>query len=130
MKKTVIHAASFYIAPFVVSGLKVQGDAATYIAAGFVLTLVSFIIKPLVVLLTLPFNILTLGFFSLFINALMLYIVTLFVPQITVSAFVLESITIVGIKTPEIAFNTFFAFVACAFVLSFVSGLLSYIMKD
>jgi putative membrane protein len=48
------------------------------IIAALIFSLVNAIIRPVVVLLSLPAIVLTLGLFTLVINALMLYLVTLF----------------------------------------------------
>ena len=51
----------------------------TLLLAGAVLGLVNFIVRPLVILLTLPAVILTLGLFLVLINALMLWLTSKFV---------------------------------------------------
>ena len=66
-----IHAASFW----------------TALIAVIVLALVNIFVKPFVFLLTLPINILTLGLFTLVINALMIILVTYIVPGFTVDGF-------------------------------------------
>ena len=57
------------------------------IAAAVVLALVNTYLRPLVVLLTLPINILTLGLFTLVINAAMLKLVSWLIPAFHVEGF-------------------------------------------
>lgn len=64
-----------YLAPGVLSADGVMGA----VAAAFVLGLVNALVKPLVVLLTLPVTMFTLGLFLLVVNGLMLWIVSLVV---------------------------------------------------
>ena len=52
-----------------------QGGAADYLIAGLVLGLVNAVLRPILVVLTLPINILTLGLFTLIINAIVLQLV-------------------------------------------------------
>lgn len=52
-----------------------QGGAADYLIAGLVLGLVNAVLRPILLLLTLPINILTLGLFTLVINAIVLQLV-------------------------------------------------------
>lgn len=47
----------------------------TLLLAGLLLGLVNAVVRPVVLLLTLPVNLLTLGLFTLVVNALMLYLV-------------------------------------------------------
>lgn len=64
----------------------VEGFLAALVAA-FLLGIVNTIIKPILVLLTLPLTILSLGFFLLVINGLMLWLVSALVRGFHVSGF-------------------------------------------
>jgi putative membrane protein len=57
------------------------------IAAAIVLALVNTYVRPLVILLTLPLNVLTLGLFTLVINGLMLELVSWLIPAFHVVGF-------------------------------------------
>jgi putative membrane protein len=54
-----------------------QGGAADYLIAGLVLGLVNAVLRPILIVLTLPINVLTLGLFTLVINAIVLQLVAL-----------------------------------------------------
>jgi putative membrane protein len=66
-----------------VRGVHVQGRGSALVGA-LVLGFVNAIVRPLMVLLTLPFTILTFGLFLLVVNALMLWLVAALVPGIRV----------------------------------------------
>ena len=66
--------------------IRVDGFWAALIAA-FLLGIVNAIIRPILVLLTLPITILTLGLFLLVINGLMLWLVSAFVKGFQVNGF-------------------------------------------
>jgi putative membrane protein len=55
--------------------------------AALIFSAVNALIRPLIVVLTLPAIVLTLGLFALVVNAFMLYLVTVFYPQFQVSSF-------------------------------------------
>lgn len=65
-----------YLAPSLISA---DGPMAA-VAAAFVLGLVNAVVRPLIVLLTLPVTVVTLGLFLLAVNGLMLWIVSALVP--------------------------------------------------
>lgn len=67
-------------------GVAVSGFYAAMVAA-LVLGLINALIKPIIVLLTLPVNILTLGLFTFVINALMFWLASSVVKGFTVSGF-------------------------------------------
>lgn len=70
-----INALALYLTTLIVKGVTVP-DATTVIIAALVLGIVNAVIRPIVLLLTLPFNLLTLGLFTLVVNAGMLYLVS------------------------------------------------------
>ncbi len=69
-----------------IEGVRISGWYAALIAI-VVLGLVNALIRPLLVLLTLPVNILTLGLFTFVINALMLLLVSSIVKGFSVDGF-------------------------------------------
>jgi putative membrane protein len=70
-----INAVALYITTLIVQGVKLPGFGAAVVAA-LVLSIVNAVIRPVLLVLTLPLNILTLGLFTFVINAAMLYIVS------------------------------------------------------
>ena len=81
-----LSAALLLVVASLVQGVKVDSWGAALIGA-LVLGLVNGFVKPLMVLLTLPFTILTFGLFLLVINAFMLQLMAAFVPGVRVSGF-------------------------------------------
>lgn len=66
-----VSALSIYIIAYLLEGIYVTDFTATLIAAA-ILGIVNAIIKPLLIILTLPINILTLGLFTFIINGIVL----------------------------------------------------------
>lgn len=67
------------VSAYLLPGVTVDGFF-TAIVVAVLLSVVNTFIKPLIVILTLPLNIVTLGLFSLVINALMVMLVAAIVP--------------------------------------------------
>ena len=63
------------------------GGVLDLLILGLIFGIVNWIIKPLVVLLTLPLTILTLGLFALVVNALMLMLTSALAPNYHVDGF-------------------------------------------
>lgn len=104
-----LNALALLFTAWLIPGLEVNGILAALVAA-LVLGIVNAVIRPLVLFFTLPLNILTLGLFTLVINAMMLLIVNAVVEGFKVSGFV----------------AAFFG----SIILTLVSGLLSAIVLD
>lgn len=72
--------------PYLISGIGIR-DFYTALIAALILGLVNALIKPIIMILTLPFNIITLGLFTLVINALMFWFASSIVKGFTVTGF-------------------------------------------
>jgi putative membrane protein len=86
LARLIINAALLLIVAKLVPGLYVEGWGSAFIGA-IVLGLVNFFVRPVMVILTLPLSMLTLGLFLLVVNALMLWLVSVMVPGIHLRGF-------------------------------------------
>ena len=82
-----VNALALLAVAYLVPGIAVSGIWAALVAA-LVLGLVNAVIRPILLLLTLPATILTLGLFTFVINALMIWFVSTIVKGFVVSGFV------------------------------------------
>lgn len=117
-RSVAISALSLFLLDQTVGGVHISGGIFTYILAGVLLSVLNTFLRPLLKLVTLPLNIATLGAFTIIINALILYLLTVLVPQISISPFSFNGVTFAGIIIPKIAFNSLFAHIVSATVLS------------
>ncbi len=74
------------VAAALIRGIRIQSIEMGILAAG-ILGVVNAVIRPMVLLLTLPINLLTLGLFTLVINAAMLKLVSALVPGLVIESF-------------------------------------------
>ena len=81
-----IRALAIVITAYLLPGVRLSGFFAALVTA-LVLGLVNTFIKPLLLLLTLPLNILTLGLLTFVINAMLLLLTSALVPGFAVSGF-------------------------------------------
>ncbi len=69
----VIYALSLLLISQILKGIEVDSLLAAFVAAA-VLGIINAVLRPILLFITLPLTILTLGFFALMINGFMLYI--------------------------------------------------------
>lgn len=81
-----VNTLSLWVADDLFDGIAFE-DARSLFIAGLMLGLVNAFLKPVLLILTLPLSVLTLGFFVLVINALMLLLVAWLVPGFVVAGF-------------------------------------------
>ena len=82
----ILSAATLMLVAYYVPGISVASFYSALIAA-LILGLINALIRPLAILLTLPVNILTLGLFTLIINALMFWLASSIVKGFYVAGF-------------------------------------------
>jgi putative membrane protein len=86
LARLIINAALLLLVARVVPGVFVEDWGSAFIGA-IVLGLVNFFVKSVMIILTLPLTIITMGLFLLVVNALMLWLVSGLVPGIHLKDF-------------------------------------------
>lgn len=86
MLRWLILTGSIILAAYLLDGIRVAGFWAAFVAAA-ALGVINTLLRPLILLLTLPINILTLGLFTFVINAVMLALVSVLIPGFEVRGF-------------------------------------------
>ncbi|MDH5533093.1 MAG: phage holin family protein [Candidatus Pacebacteria bacterium] len=90
----------------------------TYVIAALVITLLNKIVRPILKLLFLPINIVTLGLFSIVIHVGLLWLATYLVP-----GFKIDNMTLFGTDL-----NYFFTLLVVSIILGFFQGFLGLIL--
>ena len=88
MLRFILHALAtavgFWIASRIIPGVHVDTTIAL-IEGGLLLGIINALVRPILVILTLPLTIITLGLFLLIVNAITLWLVTLFIHAIHIN---------------------------------------------
>lgn len=126
----IFHIFAIFLVSQAISGLKISGGIPYIALAGLTLSILNTIIKPILKVITFPLQIITLGLFSIVVNAIMLYLLTRIVHQIRVVAFILPSISFKPLHTPAYPLNLIESFIFIGFMISFVVTILSWITRE
>jgi putative membrane protein len=115
--RLLINAAALWVAALLVPGVTFADRVGFFdvLLVALIFGLVNAFIRPVVKLLTLPINLITLGLFTIVVNALMVVITSALS-----STFTLEGGTV----------EQFFGAVLAAIVISLVSMVLSWVLPD
>ncbi|MCL6638184.1 MAG: phage holin family protein [Firmicutes bacterium] len=81
-----LNGLALIIADYLIPGFRLEGIFSALLAA-FILGLVNTLVRPLLILFTLPLTILTFGLFIFVVNAIAFSIAALLVPGFTVFSF-------------------------------------------
>jgi len=86
LRRCLLNTVVIVILGHLLTGVGYEGAAAALLA-GLILGLVNAVIRPFLLVITLPLNLLTLGIFTFVINALMLQLTARLVPGFSVAGF-------------------------------------------
>ncbi len=82
----ILNGLAIYIVSKILPGFVLEGFG-TALLAVIVIGLINTLVKPILLLLTLPINIVTLGLFTFFLNALLLLLASSLVPGFKIHGF-------------------------------------------
>jgi len=82
----IINAAALFALPYIFNSIRVDTFYTALIVA-LILSIVNTIIRPILIVLTLPITVLTLGLFIFVLNGLLLWFVASFVKGFTIAGF-------------------------------------------
>lgn len=127
LRNFLINLASLWLATRLISGVYFEGGFKTLLIGAFVFMLINFLLVPLLKLLFLPLNLLTLGIFGWLINVLALYALTTFVSGFKISSFVFAGFFSGGFSIPPVEISAFWTAVLASFVIGAVTHFLQWL---
>ena len=122
IKTILFNSLAIFAVAYVASGVTYNSIWPTLIIAAAVLALMNAFVKPVLKIILLPINLITLGLLGWLVHVFVLYGVTVLVDGFEVSAFTLN------LFGTGIALNTFFAYVVVAFLLNIATTIISAIL--
>lgn len=124
-----INLGSLLLTARIIPSIKMAEGIKTAIYAAVALTIINFLIKPLLKILLLPVNILTLGTFRWLVNVLILYILVRVIPSLTISAFQFSGFQTQNFVIAPFFVPTFWAYVLTSFFLSLGATIILWLIK-
>lgn len=134
MRKLIINilatAASFYVAQyFLPGGVHLQNTWSAYLVASLVFVIFNFVLAPIIKLLLLPINLLTLGLFRWLTNVLVLYLFDLLYDGISIVSFNYPGYASSLISLPATHLALFWVLVISSLLMSLTYSLISGLFR-
>lgn len=117
IKPFIVTAITIFIMAWVLPTVSYQ-SLTTLIIASIVLTLLQKVVRPILGILFLPINFVTLGMFSLVLNVAMIWLATYLVP-----GFEIKSMTLAGVEL-----NQFFSLLVISFLITFLQNFIGFFL--
>lgn len=101
----------------------------TIIKIGLVLSVFEIVLKPIIKIITLPINILTLGLFRIVINTLGLYLAIFLFSDFQITNISNISLKLFGYISSPLSFNGFWCYFITSFTISLFLSLFNFILR-
>ncbi len=124
-----INLAALYLSARLLPGLMLNGGLKTLITASIAFMFINLLIVPLLRIMFLPLNLLTLGIFSWAVNVLALYFLTLMVPQFKIVPFEFPGANLNGFIIPSADLSTLYVAIIASFLIGLITHLMLWISK-
>ena len=128
LRLALLNSISLFVVSAFYPGLIVTPLLTGIVYAGAVFTLINYLVKPIVKLLLLPINLVTLGLFRWLSNVLILLTLTRLLSTVSVVPAVIPSLAYQGFVVPQIAMVFPASLIISSFLLSFVFTLLNWLL--
>lgn len=133
--KTILRAiflnlVTLYLVTLFYSGLAIANEVKTFLAAAIVWTLLNKVVKPIIKLLLLPINLITLGLFSWVVNVITLFLLSYFIRGVQILPYTFPGVSWNGFVIPQMDFNLFVSYVITSLILSLVHMGLIWLVRS
>lgn len=122
-----INLISLYITTRYIPGLAYTGGIKSLILGAAVFMLINFLLVPLLKILFLPLNLLTLGLFAWLVNVLALYALTTLVSDFVLMPYYFHGGNLAGVTIPAMQLTTFWVAVVASFMIGTITHFLQWL---
>lgn len=125
LRNYLINLASLWATTRLVQGLTFEGGLKTLAIGALGLMILNVAVIPLLRVMFLPLNLLTLGLFAWVVNVVALYLLVTFIPQFKLEPYLFPGFNLSGVQVPQMQLNV----LQVAILASFLVGLFSQLLK-
>lgn len=121
------NGVSLYLLSKAFPAFRIEGTLKAFVTAAATLSLLQVLVRPVLELVLLPVNLLTLGVFRWVSSVAILWLLAALVPGISILPFHFEGFSYQGVVIPEANLTVFWSIVVSAFLLSSIAALVNWI---
>lgn len=127
LRHFLINLVSLYATTRFIPGLTYSGGIKSLFIGAFVFMLINWILVPLLKILFLPLNLLTVGLFAWLINVLALFALTTIFSDFQLSPYNFPGMSIAGFSIPPTDLTTFWVAVIASFSIGIITHFLQWL---
>jgi putative membrane protein len=127
LRHFLINLVALYATSKLLPGLTIEGGVKTLILAAVGLMVVNFLVVPLLKIMFLPLNLLTLGIFAWVVNVVALYLLTAFLPGIKIVPYNFAGTNFGTLIIPAQELNVLMVAILASFLIGLTSHFLQWL---
>lgn len=127
IKRYLANVLTLWLVQQLIVGFVVTGGWQTLLIVALGLSILNLIVRPLLKILLLPINLLSLGLFGWVINVVILYLLSYFFPQVTIHEWHFTGISVAGIRIPSMQFGIIPTYIIVSFALGIVGSFINWL---
>ncbi|MBI2595652.1 phage holin family protein [Candidatus Daviesbacteria bacterium] len=129
LRSFLIHLITIIAVTKILPGFTYTGGIKTLIIGAIGLMIINWLIIPLLKIMFLPLNLLTLGFFTWAVNVVAIYFLTVLVPQLKIIPYFFQGAEINGFIIPQVELNILMVAILASFLVGLISHVLQWLVK-
>lgn len=129
LRNFLINIVSLSLTARLIPGLVLEGGIKTLFISSFIFMIINMLVVPILKIMFLPLNLLTLGIFSWAVNVLALYLLTSIVSNLKLVPYRFEGAVIQGVVIPSMDINVLFVAILASFMVGLISHFLHWLLK-
>jgi putative membrane protein len=124
-----INYLALYLSFNIFPGFSVDNKFKVILTASILWLLLNKIVKPIIKILLLPINLITLGLFSWVISVVTLFLLQFFIVGISLHPYFFNGFTYQGFIIPAFNINILFSYIITSTLINSIHSLISWVFK-
>lgn len=129
LRHILINLLTIYLTDLIYPGFSILHDIKTLLSAAVIWLLLNKIVKPIIKLLLLPINLITLNLFSWVISLITLFLLQMIVGGISISAYDFPGLSAQGFVFPAFYVGIFLSYVIASCLLNLIHGFILWLIR-
>lgn len=130
LRHILINLGALYLVNQIYPGFSIQPQIGILFTAAIVWFLLNRIVKPIIKVLLLPINLITMGFFSWAVSVLTLFLLKIVVVGVSISSYDFPGFSSQGFSIPSFHINLFFSYIVISILLNLIQSVINWLIKE
>lgn len=130
LRSIAINLLTLYLTSLIFIGFSIRLNLATLLTGAVMLALINKIVKPLIKLLLLPINLVTLGLFRWAVSVITLIILEALVDGISIHSFYFAGLEYNGFVVPAFTVSLIASYILTSIILRAISSAIRWLISD